>query len=674
MLGFLGFFLFETVLCEGGNEIHLGASDYTKLFNDVNNGTTYEGTTVFMEADLDFTAPLPYASISMGREIIGYFKGTLDGQGHVIRNLEVTHPAVFQYAGQFGYSKGMTVRNVVFDSTCKTESTGEYKNEYPIDKYSFDKDTYIGGIMGYCISDERPCIIENVVNMGSISFNHNITANLYLGGIAGSLVRTNHEVIVRNCANYGSISLTNSTTKLYMGGIVGYSNGFSSNSISIQNCLNYGELSNTWSGNNFVSMGGIVGEGGFNSIENCLSGGEIFSSSLSTYIGSIIGSSSSKTNIAHTYWTAGTGQEGACGRCSGLTADSFLITPSTITVNDLNKYVLNNGGNEWNKWVLNENNNEVTFHINATNSNNISINSQIILLPSTIRAGYTFHWYTDAFRDNLFDSNSVPEDTTLYGGVAANTYAVTFDFRGGESSSSGSGDNTTRTVTYGEPYGELPEVTKTECIFNGWFTEADGRGREVTPETIVTIPNDYILYANWTTNTYTVTFDFGNGTTTDASFEYNTPIDYPENSSVFREGHTFTGWVPYTLLMPAHDLIITANWTEIPKPLGVNSTEFVEIVFSMKDMKDEEDAKKIIAKYTNDNITIARFERDEDTGYIRVIAKFTDREQAENFYARINNSSEKRLIIRDISFIHDISSFSPSLLPLTTFLLSVVLI
>ena len=48
---------------------------------------------------------------------------------------------------------------------------------------------YIGGIIGLCEARNKPCIIENTVNMASVSFTGKAANSdfLYVGGIAGYL-------------------------------------------------------------------------------------------------------------------------------------------------------------------------------------------------------------------------------------------------------------------------------------------------------------------------------------------------------------------------------------------------------------------------------------------------------------------------------------------------------
>ena len=73
--------------------------------------------------------------------------------------------------------------------------------------------TYVGGVIGYCYLNSGPCIIENTVNMASVSFNGNAgDADIHLGGIAGWLYFSSSGTTVRNCANYGSIFHTGQAT------------------------------------------------------------------------------------------------------------------------------------------------------------------------------------------------------------------------------------------------------------------------------------------------------------------------------------------------------------------------------------------------------------------------------------------------------------------------------
>ena len=70
---------------------------------------------------------------------------------------------------------------------------------------------------------------------------------------------------------------------------------------------------------------------------------------------------------------------------------------------------------------------------------------------------------------------------------------VIFDANGGGITVS------SKRVTRGEPYGELPPPARFGYEFDGWFTAEEG-GEPVTPETVVTAEQSHALYAHWTKN------------------------------------------------------------------------------------------------------------------------------------------------------------------------------
>lgn len=77
---------------------------------------------------------------------------------------------------------------------------------------------------------------------------------------------------------------------------------------------------------------------------------------------------------------------------------------------------------------------------------------------------------------------------------------VTFNANGGNLS------ETTRAVEPGQKIGELPEPTKNDLAFVGWFTLIDG-GEQITENTIVT--DDVTYYAHWSDDITAKIGDFG---------------------------------------------------------------------------------------------------------------------------------------------------------------------
>lgn len=157
-------------------------------------------------------------------------------------------------------------------------------------------------------------------------------------------------------------------------------------------------------------------------------------------------------------------------------------------------------------------------------------------LPEATRAGHTFGGWEN-HDPNFYGAHLVPttvynllHDATYYAVWTANTYIVTYNANGGEV------EPDTKEVVFNEAYGEHPTPTLEGHSHDGWFTAAIG-GTQVIDTTTVTTPNNHTLYAHWTINQYTATFDSNGGeggisTTQD----YGTQLVAPE---VTRVGCTF---------------------------------------------------------------------------------------------------------------------------------------
>ena len=167
-------------LCQGvlgEDKLHIkNASDLIGLSKNVSSGTSYKGTTVFLDADIDFSGDgLSEKFEPIGKDWYYYFQGTFDGQGHIVSNLAMNSSS--QYAGLFGHSREATIKNVVLDSSCSI-----------VNSLSGSIDASVSGVIGRCFSGS--CTIENNVNMASVAFTGNITGDtgfLFFGGIVGWL-------------------------------------------------------------------------------------------------------------------------------------------------------------------------------------------------------------------------------------------------------------------------------------------------------------------------------------------------------------------------------------------------------------------------------------------------------------------------------------------------------
>ena len=151
------------------------------------------------------------------------------------------------------------------------------------------------------------------------------------------------------------------------------------------------------------------------------------------------------------------------------------------------------------------------------------------------KAGYTFAGWKD--KDTGKPVETIPTNATgtkkVVAQWTANTYTVTFDANGGTITPD------TMTVTHGDTYGELPTLTRDGYTFVGWFTDAKD-GTQMKPEDVVTA--SHTLYAHWTANTYTVTFDANEGTVEPKTQTVTYGSTYGELPTPTRKGYTFVGW------------------------------------------------------------------------------------------------------------------------------------
>ena len=121
----------------------------------------------------------------------------------------------------------------------------------------------------------------------------------------------------------------------------------------------------------------------------------------------------------------------------------------------------------------------------------------------------------------------------------ANNYIVSFDSQGGTSPSLKS-----KVVTYWEEYGALATTTREGYTFDGWWTEPNGKGRQADSSSLVTIPSNHTLYANWIPQ-YTVTFDSQGGSSPSPESKvvtYGQIYGTLATTTTTREGYIFDGW------------------------------------------------------------------------------------------------------------------------------------
>ena len=172
----------------------------------------------------------------------------------------------------------------------------------------------------------------------------------------------------------------------------------------------------------------------------------------------------------------------------------------------------------------------------SESSRTVQYGSQYGSLPTATRTGHTFQgWYTAKSGGTKVSPSTTmgAANTTLYAHWSVNAYTLAFDGNGGKASES------SRKVQYGNQYGTLPTATRTGYAFQGWYTARSG-GSQVSSSTTMEAANTTV-YAHWTVNTYTVSFDSNGGSAVASqSVRYGSKATQPANPT--RAGHTFQGW------------------------------------------------------------------------------------------------------------------------------------
>ena len=170
-----------------------------------------------------------------------------------------------------------------------------------------------------------------------------------------------------------------------------------------------------------------------------------------------------------------------------------------------------------------------------------------------VRTGYKFVGWTPALPDKIPTVRYNYGMTYSYSALwAPATVSIYFDTDGGDAVAS-------VTRLYNTTYGDLPAATKTGYTFAGWYTAAED-GTMVKYTDVVKSAEGVTLYAKWTVNQYTITFNTDGGSDVAAiTQDYGTAVTAPANPS--KDGSTFLGWdktVPKT--MPGENITLKALW------------------------------------------------------------------------------------------------------------------
>ena len=197
--------------------------------------------------------------------------------------------------------------------------------------------------------------------------------------------------------------------------------------------------------------------------------------------------------------------------------------------------------------------------------------------PTPSKTGFTFDaWYTDdgAWNDKWdLATHPVTANVDLYAKWNPITYTITFNANGG------SPTPPSQSKHYGDKVDAPPDVTKAGFTIEGWYTD-----EQLTPASKwdfdnSTVTESITLYAKWTEDTYTVTFDAKGGSPTPAPQSKHYGDKVTEPSGVTWAGHTLEGWYADEAYTPAKkwnfdNSTVTKSITLYAKWVAVHTVTF----------------------------------------------------------------------------------------------------
>ena len=263
------------------------ADDLLEFRDGVNSGSLlWARCHVSLKADIDCSNITSWTPIGDGTfdsstyAIAGNaFKGTFDGENHVLKDLQINASTVANAPfGLFGVLDGATVKNVVFGAALGDDG---YFKVTP------------AGVMaaGIVAGVARSSTIQNVTNYRPMSILENTSTGAAYFGMVGYLLGTaSGKTQLDNVDNYGVVNAHtgNNTaagaTGMQVGGIAGFSHTTDSAVKNrIENCDNHGNLT--------TSTGRVAGilaaSNTRTTFDNCVNRGNITSSGDGARIGGI---------------------------------------------------------------------------------------------------------------------------------------------------------------------------------------------------------------------------------------------------------------------------------------------------------------------------------------------------------------------------------------------------
>ncbi len=460
------------------------AEELAYLARQVIAGNNYWGSFFKLTADIDLQQHewTPVGDFNTGK----VFWGTLDGDGHTVKNLRIDNPDT-SYQGLISLLYIGTVENL------------------GVENFNIKGKDYVGGIAG-----------KNTGNIGECYATGCITGGNYVGGISGS-----NELPGKISECYAVVAVTGTGTgsKTYIGGLAGYNR-----STSITNCYVTGTVEDDSS----ARVGGLAGYSQDGTITGCYAAARMTGGSNT---GAFVGYSTNST-ITSAYFNKDVFTRGI-GISVGGTVNIMGLNTSYMTRENAGKNM--EGLDFFNTWVTKGNDEGTGYFpqlkafteggegVRTASLSGVSTSAyckavfnvadyeysdsfwvlynNAVQPPDISRPGYILDgWYTDENMTSMFDpdSTAITQDTAFYarwvagGGATLTSRIGTVDNAGGI-------------------IADIPAGTSL-ADFKVAVTPAAGASFEVYEPDGITVANDlksgYILIVtaqDSTTRTYTLT-------------------------------------------------------------------------------------------------------------------------------------------------------------------------
>ena len=423
------------------------------------------------------------------------FTGTLDGDGHSVSGIYINSTA--DYQGLVGYlGSGRTLNIGVKASYIKGVN-------------------YVGGVCEGNASGN----VSNCYNTGSVEGYSNV------GGVCGENWGT-----VTNCYNSGSVAGNE-----IVGGLCGRNDG------TVSNCYNTGSVAGD------IRVGGVCGDSYFGTVTNCYNTGSMEGNEI---VGGVCGrNSSTVTNCYNTGSVEGTEMVGGlCGHNERTVANCY--NSGNVTGSN---YVGGVCGNSWGIVTNCYNNGSVagSYYVGGLCGENRGIVTNCYYQKDMAAGGINGSdaaGQAEAKTVEQFQSGEVAwllqngQTEQVWGQAIGTDESPVWQTEGNKVYKLTLQNGEEANALYANSGNfTLPAPAEREgYTFAGWFT-AQADGTQVQDD--ATLTADLTLYAQWTANSYTVTFDAngGEGSMNQQTFTYDVAQALNQNTFT-RTGYSFTGW------------------------------------------------------------------------------------------------------------------------------------